>query len=367
MTYIAFTGALSQLALRDVLFPGVKTFDVMLPGWTIGADDALGWPRVFESEDAQLACLVAEVSSVGEQVFHKFADALGGKVVVTTSPAQTVVHLISGVAAALPWDEQAWAARFLDIAVDAAAEFVDHINGPPNGPPNGPLALQWTMMLVRATGRHAAQNAPSPPSVSGLTRDAVQQHDLRPVYTNFFAMKEMDITVPNFSGGTSGPMVRAGFEGTDAAIVLPYDPVTDRVLLVEQFRMGPYLRHDPNPWLMEPVAGRIDAGDTAVETARREAWEEARLDLAALHLVHAGYASPGCSTEYFNVFVGEASILENAGVLAGLEDEHEDIKGHVLDWDTFYSNLQAGHYPVTPLALAGYWLAANRPSLRAKA
>ena len=81
---------------------------------------------------------------------------------------------------------------------------------------------------------------------------------------------EPALRAPLFGGGQSAPLLREVFVATDAALVLPYDPLRDRVLLVEQFRMGPYGRGDPRPFLLEPVAGRIDAGETPEEAARRE-------------------------------------------------------------------------------------------------
>ncbi|MCB2157335.1 MAG: NUDIX domain-containing protein, partial [Rhodobacteraceae bacterium] len=45
----------------------------------------------------------------------------------------------------------------------------------------------------------------------------------------------------------------------------------DRVLLIEQFRMGPYARGDAEPWLIEAIAGRVDPGETPEDAARREA------------------------------------------------------------------------------------------------
>jgi nudix-type nucleoside diphosphatase (YffH/AdpP family) len=157
---------------------------------------------------------------------------------------------------------------------------------------------------------------------------------------------------------------RSGFVGADAAIVLPYDPKTDRVLLIEQFRFGPFLRDDPNPWMMEPIAGRIDLNEEPEQTAYRESLEEAGIVLYDILKVHSGYASPGANTEYFHIFVGLAAIEKNSGILGGLASESEDIKGHVMSFEKFFAMLQAGELPVSPLALAGYWLANNRPRLR---
>ena len=47
----------------------------------------------------------------------------------------------------------------------------------------------------------------------------------------------------------------------DAVAVLPYDPVADAVLLIEQFRIGTMLDLR-SPWSLEPIAGIIEAGET---------------------------------------------------------------------------------------------------------
>jgi 8-oxo-dGTP pyrophosphatase MutT (NUDIX family) len=124
------------------------------------------------------------------------------------------------------------------------------------------------------------------------------------------------------------------------------------------------LRDDPNPWLIEPIAGRIDVGESPEMTAIREAKEEAGLLIRKLHKVHSGYVSPGVSTEYFNLFVGIADIGDDTAILGGLEAESEDIQGHIFSFTDFFNLLQSGQLPVVPLALTGYWLALNRNELR---
>ena len=68
-------------------------------------------------------------------------------------------------------------------------------------------------------------------------------------------------------------LVRELFERGHAAAVLPYDPVTDRVLMIEQFRIGA-LAAPGGPWLLEIVAGVIDPGEIPEEVVRRETVEE---------------------------------------------------------------------------------------------
>ena len=116
--------------------------------------------------------------------------------------------------------------------------------------------------------------------------------------------------------------------------------------------------------MMEPIAGRIDPKEEPEQTAYRESLEEAGLVLYEVFKVHSGYASPGANTDYFHIFIGLADIEQNSAILGGLPGEAEDIKGHVMSFEEFFAMLQAGELPVSPLALAGYWLASNRPRLR---
>ena len=258
------------------------------------------------------------------------------------------------------WSLTDWQAAHGALALEAAWE-VMAVMGQMSP---AELAEAYPMMRVRADARLKARSDPAPPSPSGLSRADVVVHGHSQPYTKFFALQQAELSVPRFDGAGSERVDRAAFVGTDAAIVLPYDPKTDRVLLVEQFRFGPFVRADAHPWLMEPVAGRIDAGETPEGAAIRESFEEAGLKIGDLHRVHSGYSSPGCSSEYFHIFVGLADIGDGAAILSGLQDESEDIQGHILSFDDFYHRLTTHQLPVVPLALAGYWLAQNRDMLR---
>ena len=79
-------------------------------------------------------------------------------------------------------------------------------------------------------------------------------------------------------GGSNSKVVTLGALVSSASvIVLPYDPLNDRVLLVLQFRTGPYFNRHTNPWLLEPITRFIDIGETPEEAGLREAKEKAYL------------------------------------------------------------------------------------------
>ena len=193
---------------------------------------------------------------------------------------------------------------------------------------------------------------------------SVSRHNKRQVYQGFFSVEEYDLSYKKFDGSYSEVVTRGALVSSDAVIVLPYDPVNDRVLLVEQFRTGPYVNGDTNPWVLEPIAGLIDVGETPEEAALREAKEEACIELTHMELVARSYPSPGISTEFFHKYIGIVSLPESTDVICGLQSESEDIRSHIFTYDKFSDMISNGSINVGPAILLGLWLSNNRERLR---
>ena len=66
-------------------------------------------------------------------------------------------------------------------------------------------------------------------------------------------------------------------------------------------------------------------GETIEAVARREALEEAGLELQQLHHIQNYLVSPGGTTERVSLFVGRADST-TAGGIFGLPEEAEDIR-----------------------------------------
>lgn len=217
---------------------------------------------------------------------------------------------------------------------------------------------------LRVTAASRVRGASAAPR--GLRRGTgeVLVDDLRPAHAGFFGLEVLDLRHRRFDGGMSPTIRRELFVAGDAVTVLPYDPVRDRVLLVEQFRAGPLGRGDPLPWQLEAVAGRIDPGETPETAARREAVEEAGLVLGALLKVGEYYPSPGAMTEYLYSYVGLCDLPDGVAGVFGAEEEAEDIRGHLLTFDAFMAAVAGGEIANSPLLLTALWLQRERERLR---
>ena len=197
-----------------------------------------------------------------------------------------------------------------------------------------------------------------------MNRTLALSHAKRSVYKGFFSVEEHDLTYQKFNNEQSNVVTRSTLVSSDAVIVLPYDPINDRILLIEQFRAGPYVKGDENPWVLEPIAGLIDEGETPENAGIREAQEEAHLEIKRLELVARSYPSPGISTEFFHQYIGIVELLDSSNLIAGLSSENEDIRSHVFEYEQFFEIIESGKANVGPLILLGLWLSKNRNRLR---
>ena len=196
-----------------------------------------------------------------------------------------------------------------------------------------------------------------------MKRTHVTTHNKNIVYQGFFSVEEHFLSYRKFNKEQSAVVTRSALISSDAVIVLPYDPINDRVLLIEQFRTGPYVKGDEAPWVLEPIAGLIDAGETPESAGIREAREEAHLELKKLVLVARSYPSPGISTEFFHQYIGIVSLPESTKLVSGLASESEDIRSHIFSFKTFFDMISKGEINVGPAILLGLWLSKNRKNL----
>jgi ADP-ribose diphosphatase len=156
--------------------------------------------------------------------------------------------------------------------------------------------------------------------------------------------------------------VREVFERGHAAAVLPYDPVRDQVVMVEQFRIGA-LDAPEGPWLLEIVAGIIAPGETPQEVVRREAVEESGCTLLGLEPICEYLVSPGGTSERIHLFCGQVDASQADGI-HGLAEEAEDIRVVVLSTDAAIAHLHAGKIRAAAPIIALQWLLLNRDQLR---
>lgn len=182
------------------------------------------------------------------------------------------------------------------------------------------------------------------------------------LYSGFFSMELYRFRHRLFNGEMSGEIKREIFERGHAAVLLPFDPVRDEVVLVKQVRIAAYDTSE-TPWLLEMVAGMIEEGESVEDVARREALEEAGLVVGRTKPVLSYLASPGGTTERSSIMVGEVDATTAEGI-HGLADENEDIRVHVVSREQAYQWVEEGKIDNAASVIALQWLQLHYQSLR---
>ncbi len=182
-------------------------------------------------------------------------------------------------------------------------------------------------------------------------------------YQGYFRIEAYRLRHRRFEGGWTDVMTRELFERGQAAVVLPYDAVRDRVVLIEQFRIGAYAA-GLGPWLIEAVAGIVEPGETPQAVVHREALEEAGCRITALETIGRVLPSPGGSSEILHLFCGRVDS-EGVGGVHGLDHEHEDIRTFALPLEDALARLARGEILNANAVMTLQWLALNRARLRA--
>lgn len=181
------------------------------------------------------------------------------------------------------------------------------------------------------------------------------------LFKGFFQMVKYTFKHKLYDGGWSQPVERELFERGHAAALLPYDPIRDEVVLIEQIRVGA-LEHE-NPWQLEIVAGIMDADEEVEDLVRREAMEEAGLEVGNIASVVSYYPSAGGCSERLDVFVGQVNSL-GAGGVYGLDYESEDIQALVMNRSDAYALIADGKIENGASIIALQWLEINHEKLR---
>ncbi|MDA0998344.1 MAG: NUDIX domain-containing protein [Proteobacteria bacterium] len=204
------------------------------------------------------------------------------------------------------------------------------------------------------------------------TPDDVEVIEKRADFQGYFRIDTYRLRHRLHDGRWSKEVTREVFERGHAVAVIPYDPALDRVVLIEQFRIGAYAARqsrwfadDVSPWLIEVIAGIIEPGEDPAEVAVRETVEECGLNLSELIPVSHYLASPGGTSESVFLFCGRVDASDVGG-LHGIADEGEDIRPFTLPFSDALDWLNAGRIANAASIIALQWLALNRDAVRKK-
>ncbi len=187
------------------------------------------------------------------------------------------------------------------------------------------------------------------------------------VWNGRFPLQRVVFRNRRFDGKLSGPRTWELWRRGAAAAVLPYDPVTDQVVVIQQFRL-PALAAGQDPIMVELAAGLAESGEAPETVALREAQEEMRLTVDRLHRIGSFVLTPGGADETCTLFAARVTVPPTGpdGLIGygGLASEQEDILVRAMPASLAIAAAIAGSYPNSVTTIGLLWLAAQRDWLR---
>lgn len=202
--------------------------------------------------------------------------------------------------------------------------------------------------------------APSIPAFPGLEIDADEV-----VWGQRFALQRVVFRHARFDGSPSGTLIWELWRRGRGVLVLPYDPMTDRVALIEQFRL-PALAAGLAPVMTECPAGLLEVHEDPEAAGRRELAEETGLVAGAMALIGRHMLMQGGCDELLHFWCGQVNLPDIDSGTHGLATEHEETRLSVVSAEKAFAMVADNRIENAPAALALLWLQVNRARLRAE-
>ncbi|WP_066217960.1 NUDIX domain-containing protein [Formosa haliotis] len=180
------------------------------------------------------------------------------------------------------------------------------------------------------------------------------------VYDDYFKIKKATVLHDTFDGNGQIEVVRQSFERGNAIAIVLVEKDTDTLLLINQFRYP--IVTDPNcdGWMLEIVAGSLEAGEDPINCAKREVEEEIGYEVKSMEFMGEYFASPGGTSEKVNAFYAEVNSTDKIFKGGGLDAEQEDIQLVKLPLSEIKNKLNANAFKDAKTIIALQWLLLNK-------
>ena len=182
----------------------------------------------------------------------------------------------------------------------------------------------------------------------------VQIEQKKRILDDFFKVDEVHLRYERFDGQMSPLVRRLNFERGDSVAVLLFNPKSQHILLVNQFK---YPAYEKGPgWITETVAGMIDANESPENAVRREIAEEVGYKVDKLEHISTFYVSAGGSSERIILYYAEVDETDKIEAGGGDAREDEDIMTVELSLPEALNQIQSGEIVDAKTILGILWL-----------
>lgn len=183
------------------------------------------------------------------------------------------------------------------------------------------------------------------------------------VFDGFFKIDEAHLQHELFKGGMSPELTRLNFNRGDSAAVVLHDPLSDTIILTEQFRYPTYTKN--HGWVLEIPAGSIEADEIAdpTLTLRRELLEEIGYSVTRFRKIASFFVSPGGTSERIHLFYAAITPKDKVTAGGGVVSEGEDVRMVSMGVQEALDKITSGAIMDAKTIIGLQWLQINLATL----
>lgn len=199
-----------------------------------------------------------------------------------------------------------------------------------------------------------------------LHRSEVTVHDSEVIWRHprdLFRVHALSYQHPVFKSEETYTVKRVLVEKRASVIALPYDPLRDAVVLIEQVRPVKVFTDADSPCMFELCAGLVDPGESAEQALRRELDEECALSAGRIEPISQYWVSPGWTSEQLSIYCVEVNTSTIQDVCGNVQ-ECESIHVSVMPFSQLMQALDARNIDNGGLLIGALWLSRHRDRLR---
>lgn len=196
------------------------------------------------------------------------------------------------------------------------------------------------------------------PKVKLEQKNFVQNVKQERAYNGFFKMDLLKFDQTRFNGEVMNDVVREVFIRKPVVFLSLFDPKNKVHLFTKQVRVGAIVSEESDTdMVIEPIAGIIDDGETALEAAVREAKEETGIDIniESIKVIQKGFTTPGGSSEFAYFATGLFNSEKYTPQTGGLEGEQEDISTSIVSHKQALEMIKNGEINSLSASFGVYW------------
>lgn len=152
----------------------------------------------------------------------------------------------------------------------------------------------------------------------------VEVKAVRTLFDDFFRIDQAELRYELADGRMSDFSRRLSFERGDSAAAVVVNESSAMAVLARQFRF-PTLAKGPG-WMLELVAGTVEAHESPEQCIHREIIEEYGYETLTIRWLCTFYTTPGGSSERIHLFQAVVAATTRTGDAGGNSSEQEDIE-----------------------------------------